>query len=51
MDDANSMFSERGPKTETIFAKSEELFVSFYAHLPVEVRQALKNAGEFDHMP
>ncbi|KAJ7109426.1 hypothetical protein C8R44DRAFT_634983 [Mycena epipterygia] len=29
---------------ETIFAKSDELSVSFYANLPVEVKQVLKNA-------
>lgn len=28
------------------FARSDELSVSFYAHLPVEVKQVLKNAGE-----
>ncbi|CAK5277413.1 unnamed protein product [Mycena citricolor] len=36
-------FSQRiGP--DTIFAKSKELTVSFYASLPVEVKQILKNA-------
>lgn len=34
------------PKQETVFAKSEELFVQFYASLPVEVKQILRNAGE-----
>ncbi|KII88453.1 hypothetical protein PLICRDRAFT_110437 [Plicaturopsis crispa FD-325 SS-3] len=29
---------------ETLFAKSEEMTVAFYAHLPVEVKQVLKNA-------
>ena len=34
-------------KTESLFAKSDELYVAFYANLPVEVKQILKNAGEF----
>jgi nuclear pore complex protein Nup133 len=35
-----------GPsKSETLFAKSDELSVAFYANLPVEVKQVLKNAG------
>lgn len=33
-------------KSETLFAKSKELSVAFYANLPVEVKQVLKNAGE-----
>ena len=36
---------ERGLKFDTIFAKSEELQVSFYAHLPAEVKLLLRNAG------
>ena len=36
---------ERGLKYETIFAKSEELQVTFYAHLPAEVKLVLRNAG------
>lgn len=31
---------------EILYAKSKELSVSFYAHLPVEVKQVLKNAGK-----
>jgi hypothetical protein len=30
---------------ETIYAKTEEFSVSFYANLPVEVKQVLRNAG------
>jgi len=30
---------------ETIFAKSGELIASFYASLPVEVKQVLRSAG------
>lgn len=36
----------RGLKPETIFAKSPELTATFYSHLPVEVKQVLKSAGE-----
>ncbi|KAJ6630853.1 hypothetical protein B0H10DRAFT_2160229 [Mycena sp. CBHHK59/15] len=45
--DVDSVHSDRSfqrPSVETIFAKSEELSVSFYANLPVEVKQVLKNA-------
>ncbi len=41
---------ERGLKFETIFAKSEELQVTFYAHLPAEVKLVLRNAGEWHIM-
>lgn len=38
--------SERAARgAEAVYAKSEELSVSFYTHLPVEVKQVLKNAG------
>lgn len=50
VDDNASVFSERatfgGHKSETLFAKSDEITVSSYANLPVEVKQILKNAGE-----
>lgn len=46
VDDASEIIIERGLKFETIFAKSEELQVSFYAHLPAEVKLLLRNAGE-----
>ena len=36
---------ERGLKYETIFAKLEELQVTFYALLPGEVKLILRNAG------
>ena len=36
---------ERGPKMETVFAKSDGLTATFYASLPVEVKHALKTAG------
>ncbi|KAJ7452358.1 hypothetical protein B0H11DRAFT_1742097 [Mycena galericulata] len=46
--DVDSVVSDRSfvqrPGAETLFAKSEELSVSFYANLPVEVKQILKNA-------
>lgn len=36
---------QSAPKSESLFAKSDELYVAFYANLPVEVKQILKNAG------
>lgn len=45
VDDAEEVFVERGLKFETIFAKSEELQVAFYAHLPAEVKFLLRSAG------
>ncbi|KAJ7632668.1 hypothetical protein FB45DRAFT_978375 [Roridomyces roridus] len=46
--DVDSVGSDRSfvqrPGVEITFAKSEELSVSFYANLPVEVKQVLKNA-------
>ncbi|CCM02415.1 uncharacterized protein FIBRA_04513 [Fibroporia radiculosa] len=42
--DGNPDTQERHTKAETIFAKSEQLTATFYAQLPVEVRQALKAA-------
>ncbi|KAI0341587.1 hypothetical protein BDW22DRAFT_1358408 [Trametopsis cervina] len=45
VDERGSEFGiERGLKSETIFAKSEELQVNFYAHLPAEVKLVLRNA-------
>jgi nuclear pore complex protein Nup133 len=44
-DVAEEVIVERGLKFETIFAKSEELQASFYAHLPAEVKLLLRNAG------
>ena len=38
--------AERGLRQDTIFAKSEEMSVTFYGHLPAEVKHVLKNAGE-----
>jgi hypothetical protein len=48
LDESDSVISERGglrADGETIFTKSEQLVVSFYANLPAEVVQLLKNAG------
>ncbi|KAJ7685205.1 hypothetical protein DFH06DRAFT_34186 [Mycena polygramma] len=46
--DVDSVASDRSfiqrTSVETVFAKSNELSVSFYANLPVEVKQILKNA-------
>ena len=46
VDDASEIIVDRALKLETIFAKSDELQVSFYAHLPVEVKLLLRNAGK-----
>ena len=45
VDDDFSEIFERGVKAETVFSRSKEMTVSFYAQLPVEVRQALRDAG------
>ncbi|KAL0570251.1 hypothetical protein V5O48_011713 [Marasmius crinis-equi] len=47
VDDSGSVMSERTASklsSETIFAKSDQLTVSFYADLPIEVSQILRNA-------
>jgi len=38
--------TERALRQDTIFAKSEEMLVTFHGHLPAEVKHVLKNAGE-----
>ncbi|TFK42541.1 hypothetical protein BDQ12DRAFT_732185 [Crucibulum laeve] len=45
VDETSSVFSGVGSRStgETVFAKSEELTVSFYANLPLEVTQMLRN--------
>lgn len=43
--DVDQGFSNLKPTLETIFAKSDELIVSFHANLPLEVKQVLKGAG------
>ncbi|KIM87137.1 hypothetical protein PILCRDRAFT_64451 [Piloderma croceum F 1598] len=43
-DGAGSSVVHAPSKLETLFAKSDELTVAFYANLPVEVKQVLKNA-------
>lgn len=45
VDEEGSEIFERGLRTDTVFSKSKEMIVTFYAQLPVEVRQALRNAG------
>lgn len=49
VDEGGSEIFERGLKTETVFSKSKEMTVTFYAQLPLEVRQALRNAGALGH--
>ena len=44
-EEATSLIFERAIRTETVFAKSQQLAVSFYSNLPVEVKQILKNSG------
>ena len=44
--EAASLIFERAIRTETVFAKSQQLAVSFYSNLPVEVKQILKNSGK-----
>lgn len=45
VDEEGSEIFERGLRMDTVFSKSKEMTVTFYAQLPVEVRQALRNAG------
>ncbi|KAI0374941.1 hypothetical protein BV20DRAFT_934524 [Pilatotrama ljubarskyi] len=44
VDDESSEVFERGLRTDTVFSKSKEMTVTFYAQLPMEVKQALRNA-------
>ncbi|KAI0362165.1 hypothetical protein OH77DRAFT_1515456 [Trametes cingulata] len=44
VDDESSEVFERGLKADTVFSKSKEMTVTFYAQLPLEVKQALRNA-------
>ena len=44
--EGTSLIFERAIRTETVFAKSQQLAVSFYSNLPVEVKQILKSSGE-----
>ncbi|KAI9466341.1 hypothetical protein BJY52DRAFT_1367647 [Lactarius psammicola] len=39
--------TERGLRQDTTFAKSEEMLVTFYGHLPAEVKHVLRNADFF----
>lgn len=43
--------TERGLRQDTVFAKSEELLVTFHGHLPAEAKHVLRNAGERPHHP
>ncbi|KAH9900978.1 Non-repetitive/WGA-negative nucleoporin C-terminal-domain-containing protein [Cubamyces lactineus] len=47
VDDESSEVFERGLRADTVFSKSKEMTVTFYAQLPVEVKQALRNADFF----
>lgn len=46
VDERSEALERGGSKAEVLFAKSEELEVTFYAHLPAEVKQILHNAGK-----
>jgi len=44
--------TERGLRQDTVFAKSEEMLVTFHGHLPAEVKHVLRNAGQrLPHFP
>ena len=49
VDEASSVATEKRAFAhvggDTTFAKSDELVVSLYASLPVELKQTLRNAG------
>lgn len=45
VDGGGTVYAERSLTQDTVFARSDELVVSFYAQLPVEVKQVLKAAG------
>lgn len=48
IDEASSIVTERAfarSGGETTFSKSDELSVTLYAHLPVELKQTLRSAG------
>lgn len=50
VDEGSSVYTERASgrtSGEVTFARSDELTVSSYANLPVELRQVLKNAGMY----
>lgn len=49
-DDNTSLIFERAIRSETVFAKSQQMAVSFYSNLPVEVKQVLKSAGMSKHL-
>ncbi|OCH94941.1 hypothetical protein OBBRIDRAFT_788678 [Obba rivulosa] len=42
--DVDAELYDRTSRTDVVFARSKELVVTYYAHLPVEVRQALRTA-------
>jgi nuclear pore complex protein Nup133 len=44
--DDDTLPQERILRQDTVFAKSEEVLVTFHGHLPTEVKHVLKNAGE-----
>ena len=54
IDELRSNISDRSiskSSHETVFARSDELTVSFYANSPVEVKHILRNAGTPSNSP
>lgn len=58
VDEGGSVLSERLSERlnmritgDILYAKSDQLAVSFYASLPVELKQVLKNAGMMYYLP
>lgn len=49
VDETQQMF-DRIAKSDAIFAKSNEMQVSFYAHLPEEVTKILRNASMWTYI-
>ncbi|KAI0302174.1 Non-repetitive/WGA-negative nucleoporin C-terminal-domain-containing protein [Russula brevipes] len=47
VDDDTLQPAERGLKQDTVFAKSEEISVTFHGQLPTEVKHVLRNADFF----
>lgn len=46
VDEVASVSDSSFPEVAT-YAKTDELTVTFYANLPIEVKQVLRNTGEF----
>jgi hypothetical protein len=49
--DVDSVDTEWESRSEIVFAKSDEMVVSFGANLPIEVKQVLRNTGTGNFAP